>query len=103
MKTVIIFWLNPKTGVIFHKTISQYIFRQVGEVNQFGNEIIAMCILEDKRLKCFNNFNEMTKKEEPKRNKIIDKVIYKLESLKRWLYGRDSWNFTTTKWFVRAY
>lgn len=86
MKTEIIFWLNTKTGVIYHKTYHDTIFREVGEENQFGHVIIAISIIKNKKLKCCNSGLELLKvyseKEETKKDKIINKIISRLEKMK---------------------
>lgn len=75
----IIFWLNPSSGVVYHKTYRDTIFREVGEESQFGHVILAICRIENKKLVCYNSGIEMLKgRTEPKKtlkNTILSRII----------------------------
>lgn len=85
MKTEIIFWLDSKTGRIYHKLYSNAYFRKVGEENQFGHTIIAICIIKDRKLYCVNDGVKLYERKEKKktiRQKTIDYAINKLIKLR---------------------
>lgn len=84
MKTEIIFWLNPKNGVIYHKTYNSYITREVGDENQFGHIVLAICIIVNKKLFCCDTCHDLYRNldKETFKNKIIDRIINKLEKMK---------------------
>lgn len=86
MKPEIIFWLDDKTGRIYHKLYSTTYFRKVGEENQFGHTIIAICTIKDRKLYCVNDgmklYDTGVKKVSTK-DKIIDSVVDKLLKLKK--------------------
>lgn len=82
----IIFWLNPKTGVIYHKTYNCYITREVGEENQFGHVVLAISSIKNKKLICGNTLHDLKKKlseeKDTIKTKIIDNIIYKLQKIR---------------------
>lgn len=75
----IIFWLNPNTGVVYHKTYRDTMFRIVGEENQYGHIIIAISVIKNKKLICYNNGLDLLRgRIEPKKtikNTILSKII----------------------------
>lgn len=85
MKKEIIFWLNPKTGLVYHRLYSSTIRYEVGQENSFGHIILAICEIENKKLKTRNNWLELIQEETPlsKKEKIFDCLIEKLEKMKK--------------------
>lgn len=84
MKRVIIFWLNPKTGVIYNRLYTSATFYEVGQENQFEHVVLAICVISDGKLKTFNRGIEVyqVKQKEKFKNKIIDKLISRLNSMR---------------------
>ena len=97
MKMAIIFWLNPKTGIIYHKLYSNVMNYEVGQENQFEHVIIAIGIIKNRKLQVFEKGSEILyiKNKEKVKNKIIDKIIYKLNKMKGWYYG-----YWSSKWRI---
>ena len=84
MKRVIIFWLNPKTGVIYNRLYTSATFYEVGQENQFEHVVLAICVINDGKLQTFNRGIEVyqVKQKEKFKNKIIDKLISRLNSIR---------------------
>lgn len=84
MKKVIIYWLNPKNGIIYLRLYSSALFYEVGEINQYGHIILAIAIIKEHKLKVFDKGIDMIYEKESQKikNKIIDKLINKLIKLK---------------------
>lgn len=84
MKRVIIFWLNPKTGVIYNRLYTSATFYEVGQENQFEHVVLAICVINDGKLQTFSRGIEVyqVKQKRKFKDKIIDKLVYQLNKLK---------------------
>lgn len=88
MKPEIIFWLNPKTGNVYHRIYTNSLFYEVGKENNYGHVILGIGIIQNKKLNLVNKGTqlfELYKQNEHKekiKNKIIDYLIDKLEKKK---------------------
>lgn len=84
MKKVIIFWLNPKNGMIYHRLYTSATFYEVGQTNQYDHVVLAIGVIREKQFHAFNRGIDIqaVKKKEKVKDKIIDNIINKLIKLK---------------------
>ena len=84
MKKVIIFWLNTNNGVIYNRLYVSAAFHEVGQENQFGHVVLAIGVIRDKSIYTYDKGIDVYQiKEKTKfKDKIIDKLVYRLNKLK---------------------
>lgn len=86
MNRVIIFWLNPKTGVIYNRVYTNTIFYEVGKENQFEHVVLAISVIKDKKVYTYEKgidvYKTKEKEKEKIKDKIIDKIVNKLNKMK---------------------
>lgn len=87
MKMELIFWLNTNNNEIFYKFYSSTLFYEVGYTNQFGHIVLGIGCIKNKKLKLAENgwkiLSIQSEDENTFKTKFIDKIISKLERLKK--------------------
>ena len=84
MKRVIVFWLNPKTGVIYNRIYTNTIFYEVGKENQFDHVVLAIGVIRNKKIYTYEKGIDVYKLKEKEKikDKLINKIINKLSKMK---------------------